>query len=112
MHIEAGKLKSLINVSISFFMAKAIGRKLCQFYKKVMLLQKKAKVPHICTKRSIQEIKNNPNDNDDKIWFIKTLNAIEAIECIKGPYILSIYKWYALFSEKISEQWDLMQQTL
>ena len=32
-----------------------------------MLLQKKAKVPHICTKRSIQEIKNNPNDNDDKI---------------------------------------------
>ena len=77
-----------------------------------MLLQKKAKVPHICTKRSIQEIKNNPNDNDDKIWFIKTLNAIEAIECIKGPYILSIYKWYALFSEKISEQRDLMQQTL
>ena len=64
MHIKAGKLKSLINVSISFFMAKAIGRKLCQSYKKGNVITKESQVPHICTKRSIQEIKNNRNDND------------------------------------------------
>ena len=45
MHIKAGKLKSLINVSISFFMAKAIGRKLCQFYKKGNVITKESQSP-------------------------------------------------------------------
>ena len=53
--------------------------------KKVLLLRSSNFRQHF-----VQEIKNNPND-DDKIWFIETLNPIEAIERIKGLYILGIY---------------------
>ena len=49
------------------------------------IITKKANVPSISDKRFVQEIKNTPNDNDDKMWFIGTLNVIEAIECIMGP---------------------------